>query len=269
MQRSKRFGAVVVVGAAVMLGMAACGGGSDDETTTTTPAVTAAPQTIGNCVLQPNTNCAGANLAGANLPGVNLTGANMAGANLTGANLSGANLTDANFTGANLTAADLANAAMVNTNMERANLTQANFKGATITGLKDANAVQCETIRNDGSVNNASCPPASTVTTSKTPPTTAANPVMVCNTSTGRTDTLLAAYKSQADNFGLNEAVINSATANGDAMCANDGWASLKIKDSTGERLAVYSFGANGWQLVSVTGCNGTQMPEADRAGLC
>jgi hypothetical protein len=250
----------------VMLAMAACGG-SDDKSTTTT----GAPQTIGTCQIQANTSCPGANLAGANLKGVNLSGANLSQGNLTGTDLAGANLSNTNLAGANLTAAVLTGAMLTNTNMAGANLTQANFKGANISGINDTGATQCETVRNDGSVNNSSCPPPSTVTTSKTTSTTAAGTTPLNLPCTGQPGLFLTVYQSQADNFGVAPNVVSATTLvpDQDPACSSDGWATQRLTNPDGAFVAVYTATSGGWQLVSVNGCQGTNIPQKDQAGLC
>lgn len=274
MTRFTRFGAGCAVGLAVILGLAACGGGAgggggDDDRPTTTAA--AAPQTIGTCQIRPGTICPSANLAGANLAGVNLSGANLSQANLTGANLAGANLSDANLASANLTAALLTGATLTNTNMAGANLTQTNFTGATISGINDTGTTQCETIRNDGSVNNAGCPSPSTVTTSRTTSTTAAGTTPVNLPCAGQPGLFLTVYQSQADNFGVAADLVSATTVANSAepACSSDGWATLNLQNPDGDFLAVYIASSNGWQLVSVAGCRNARVPAQDQAGLC
>ena len=263
MRRFTRFGCGI--GLVIVLALAACGGGDDKSTTTT-----AAPQTIGTCPIQADTSCPGANLAGAKLQGANLIGGNLSEANLTGANLAGANLTNTNLAGANLTAAVLTGATLDSTNLAAANLTQANFTGATISGINETGATQCETIRNDGSVNNSSCPPPSTVTTSKITSTTASTtPVnLPC---AGQPNLFLTVYQSQADNFGVAPNVASATTVvpNQGPACSSDGWATQRLTNPDGGFVAVYTATTGGWQLVSVTGCQNTNIPQQDQAGLC
>ena len=267
MRRFSRFGVGCGIGLVMMLAMAACGGGDDDESTTTT----AAAQTIGTCQIKADTSCPGANLAGANLKGANLSGGNLSQANLTGANLEGANLSNTNLAGANLTAAVLTGATLTNTNMAGANLTQANFKGANISGINDTGATQCETVRNDGSVNNSSCPPPSTVTTSKTTSTTAAGTTPLNLPCTGQPGLFLTVYQSQADNFGVAPNIVSATTIvpSQDPACSSDGWATQRLTNPDGAFVAVYTATSGGWQLVSVNGCQGTNIPQKDQAGLC
>jgi uncharacterized protein YjbI with pentapeptide repeats len=64
-------------------------------------------QSIGGCLIGPETSCYGADLVGADLAGADLNDADLTGAHLDAANLSGANLTFANLVGANLSGANL------------------------------------------------------------------------------------------------------------------------------------------------------------------
>lgn len=138
-----------VVLAMLAMGLVACGD-DDDSGATTDRSATAA--VIDGCEVGPGADCTGADLSGAQLTGVNL-----AGANLTEANLSDADLTDADLAGADLT---------------RANLT-----GATLDGTDLNGAVRCGTIRTDGTVDDADCPPSGgTTTTDATTTTTTAPP---------------------------------------------------------------------------------------------
>ncbi len=289
MIRHKHFGVVCAIGLAVLFATAACG--SDSKTTTTATTATtattvsgatstsAAATKIGDCEIKPGTNCQGANLRGAHLPGVNLTGANLQGVNLRGADLTGANLTEVNLSGANLTAAVVKNATLVNTNLSNANLTQANFKGAKITNLNDSGARQCETIRNDGTVNNSSCAPASSVTAPPTtkapattqgtaPTTTALHPLTLpC---AGHPELFEKVFLSQADNFGMDPGVVDNTVTDGQPRCA-PGWASQKYKNpsSTPTFEAIFVAQEDGWLMVSITGCQGTLVPTDVEKAIC
>jgi uncharacterized protein YjbI with pentapeptide repeats len=92
---------------------------------------------IGGCILQPYTQCEGADLQGADLHGAQLMYANFAGANLNDASLAFADMPGANPGGANLTGATLDDALD----------TGANYGGATF----------CHTTVPNGTVNNSGC----------------------------------------------------------------------------------------------------------------
>jgi hypothetical protein len=133
--------ATIVLAAVALAG---CGGSDSTET-------------VNDCMIEPSTECPGANLSGADLAGADLSRASLPGANLTGTNLSGANLTEANLTGAEIVDADLSDA----------DLTSANLTGATITGTDLDGATLCGTTRTDGTLDDTSCP-ASTDTETET-----------------------------------------------------------------------------------------------------
>jgi len=133
-----------------------------------TPNVTPLPNQIGDCILEPGTNCEGADLRGVDLSparasawsfGVNveLKNANFSGADLTGSNLTAADLEGVNFTDANLTGVDFKDASLYKANLTRANLTDAKF---TFSDLDDAifdGAIFCRTRMPNGSDNNDNC----------------------------------------------------------------------------------------------------------------
>jgi hypothetical protein len=122
---------------------------------------------IGGCILQPYTQCEGADLQGADLHEAQLMYANFAGANLDDATLAGANLSFDNLAkarlqiatlaGANLTDASLAFADMPGANLGGANLTGATLDDAVDTGADYGGATFCHTTLSNGTVNNSDC----------------------------------------------------------------------------------------------------------------
>ena len=122
---------------------------------------------IGGCILQPYTQCEGADLQGADLHGMQLMYANFAGADLNDATLAGANLSFVNLAkarlqvaslaGANLTDASLAFADMPGANLGGANLTGATLDDALDTGANYGGATLCHTTLPNGVVNNSGC----------------------------------------------------------------------------------------------------------------
>ena len=134
-----------------------------------TPNVEPFPDRIGDCVIEPRTNCEGADLRGADLaayrawgfePGVfaELAEANLRGADLTGADLRKADLTGADLRQANLTNANLADTTLYQADLREADLTGANLTFADIEETKLEAATFCNTTMPDGSVNDESCP---------------------------------------------------------------------------------------------------------------
>ena len=123
-----------------------------------TPDVPPIPSQIGDCVIEPKTECPGADLRGAGLgfrsfgfgAGVRakLAGANLQGADLSDADLFQANLTDANLAGADLFQADLREADLTGADLSFADLEEARLDGATF----------CNTTMPDATVNSESCP---------------------------------------------------------------------------------------------------------------
>ena len=133
-----------------------------------TPDVPPIPSQIGDCVIEPNTDCPGADLRGAGLgfrsnssgAGVRakLAGANLQGADLTGADLFSADFTSADLRGANLTDANLAGANLFQADLRGANLTGANLSFADLDEARLDGAILCNTIMPDATVNSESCP---------------------------------------------------------------------------------------------------------------
>lgn len=170
---------LAIAATTVILG--ACTGKSNTASPTTQPqtsAPTAAPsaapapaaspapgpQTIGDCTIEPRTNCRKDDLSKADLRGYDLRGANFSDADLSDAlmhrtNLRDANLHKANLTGANLRDARLENANISGADFSNSNVAYANFKGATATGANFDGAYRCGTVMSDGKIDNTSCEP--------------------------------------------------------------------------------------------------------------
>jgi uncharacterized protein YjbI with pentapeptide repeats len=133
-----------------------------------TPDVQSFPSQIGDCVLEPNTDCQGADLRGAALGfrsfsfgagiRIKLMGANFQDADFTGADLFNANFTSANLSGANFTNAKLAGANLFQADLRGANLTGADLSFADLEEAKLDGAIFCNTTMPDASVNNEDCP---------------------------------------------------------------------------------------------------------------
>jgi uncharacterized protein YjbI with pentapeptide repeats len=147
--------------------------GSSDEGHTPvakagTPDVQAFPSQIGDCVLEPNTDCHGADLRGAALgfrsfsfgAGIRIK---LMGANFQEADFTGADLFNADFTGADLRKANFTNAKLSGANLFQADLRESDLTGADLSfaDLEEAKldgAILCNTIMPDASVNNEDCP---------------------------------------------------------------------------------------------------------------
>ncbi len=133
-----------------------------------TPDVPPIPSQIGDCVIEPNTECPGADLRGAQLgfrsfgfgAGVRakLAGANLQEADLTGADLFSADLASADLRRANLTDANLAGADLFQADLRGANLTGADLSFADLEEASLDGAIFCNTILPDATVNSESCP---------------------------------------------------------------------------------------------------------------
>ena len=133
-----------------------------------TPDVPPIPSQIGDCVIEPKTECPGADLRGAGLgfrsfgfgAGVRakLAGANLQGADLTGADLFSADLASADLRRANLTDANLAGADLFQADLREANLTGADLSFADLEEAKLDGAIFCNTVMPDATVNSESCP---------------------------------------------------------------------------------------------------------------
>lgn len=135
---------------------------------------------VGDCAIEPQTQCPGAQLTLVSIKGEDLHGANLAEANLhasdlrrvdfTAADLSRADLSDADLSGATLIGADLTGA-----RLKHANLTSADLTGAQVRIAQLNSARLCDTKMPDGSKNDTSCevpsPSPSPVPTASTSPT--------------------------------------------------------------------------------------------------
>ncbi|MDA1188434.1 MAG: pentapeptide repeat-containing protein [Chloroflexi bacterium] len=130
--------------------------------------VTPLPNQIGDCILEPGTDCQGADLRDLDLSParanswsfgltLDLSEANLSNADLSGSNLTAANLEGTNFTGANLSSVDFKEATLYRANLTNANLTDVKF---TFADLEDAifnGATFCRTRMPDGSDRNDDC----------------------------------------------------------------------------------------------------------------
>ncbi len=76
------------------------------------------PLAINGCVIQPDSNCAGADLRGADLSNQDMRKMNLAGADLTDANLQESKLSEANLGNATMTGTRRHYATFQGTNME-------------------------------------------------------------------------------------------------------------------------------------------------------
>jgi hypothetical protein len=127
----------------------------------------ATAQVVNGCVIQPHTDCQGANLSDADLRDADLTHGHLADAifteaDLIAAHLRYATLTDAIFFGADLRSADVrgvlashatfTNADLTDADLRGADLTDADFDGANLTGTRF-----CNTTMPNGSLNNSDC----------------------------------------------------------------------------------------------------------------
>jgi hypothetical protein len=132
--------------------------------TEASPAPTA--KKIGDCAVEPKTDCSQDNLQRANLYGAklqhsNLSAANLSHADLRKANLRKTNLKDANLSYANLESAHLQRADLTGANLNGAYMWWTNLKGAKMTGATYKGAKLCHTIRVNGTEDNSGCPKSS------------------------------------------------------------------------------------------------------------
>jgi hypothetical protein len=135
---------------------------------------------VGDCAIEPQTQCPGANLNLVSLRGMDLSGANLSGASITASDLvrtdlTGANLTDANLSDSDLTRAKLVGADLTGAVLKHANLALTDLTGATLRTAQLTNARLCGTILPDGTKDDTGCifspsPPASPSTSSPTLP---------------------------------------------------------------------------------------------------
>jgi hypothetical protein len=136
---------------------------------------------VGNCVIEPGTDCRGDDLRGANLFSATLQRSNLSQTNLNAANLNSANLRRTDLSDASLrntdvrwamlNNADLSEADLRHANLEGANLTGADLQGATLRGARI-----CKTTWTDGTVRDTSCEPPATSSPSPSPSSPSPSP---------------------------------------------------------------------------------------------
>ena len=137
----------------------ACASGAGSPSDGPTPTVVAESMVVfataeaerksaaGNCAIEPNAQCEGADFEGVDL-GAEFLGNNLNdGLDLTGANLRSANMKDIDLYLADLTGADLTGADLTNSNLSFANLRGSDMEGAIL----------CNTLMPDGGTANESC----------------------------------------------------------------------------------------------------------------
>lgn len=127
------------------------------------PSPTSSAQTVGDCTIEPGTDCHGDDLSGATLRDAQLERSNFSRANLSDALLHRANLRYVDFhaasmNGVNLSSAHLENATLTDANLSHANLSYANLEGAAVTNAVFTHAYKCGTIMPDGKTDSSSCP---------------------------------------------------------------------------------------------------------------
>lgn len=160
---------IAVLGALAMLAVA-CSSSTPEPAPTPPATETASPaasptssaQVIGDCTIEPGTDCRKADLHGEDLRHAQLERANISDADLSGALLHRANLRHTNLhrsdlSESNLSSARLENADLSEANLDHANLSYANMQGATVTGTTMENAYLCGTVMSDGSTDSSSC----------------------------------------------------------------------------------------------------------------
>jgi hypothetical protein len=135
-------------------------------TASSVPSPTPSSQVIGDCHIQPKTDCRKADLSGASLASVNLHSSTFSEANLRGADLHKANLRAVDFRRANLAGADLSEAKMQKANLDQttlsgADLSYTNLTGAHVETSQLQSATLCHTIMPDGSNDVSGCAGAS------------------------------------------------------------------------------------------------------------
>jgi hypothetical protein len=117
---------------------------------------------VGECTIEPSTNCQDASLRLATLAGQDMHGANLSGADLYGADLRHTDLRDANLSKAvlanvDLTGARLDRANLTGAKLQSANLTKTNLINATLRNGQLSTALVCGTTMPDGSVDKSGC----------------------------------------------------------------------------------------------------------------
>lgn len=124
---------------------------------------------IGDCEIQPGTQCPGADLAGADLGATttagghtsrwpaDLTNANLSGTDLSGANLSRVKLEGADLSNADLTGAGFQDALLFEADLSGANLTDAILTFADMDNVNLTGAILCNTTMSNGDIRNDGC----------------------------------------------------------------------------------------------------------------
>jgi len=124
---------------------------------------------IGDCRIQPGTQCPGADLTGADLGATttagghtsrwpaDLTNANLSGADLSGANLSRVKLEGADLSNTNLTGVGFQDALLFEADLSGADLTDAILTFADIDGINLTGAILCNTTMSNGDIRNDGC----------------------------------------------------------------------------------------------------------------
>ena len=135
------------------------------EATSSTESPAPTAEKIGDCTVEPRTDCHQDNLQRAILHDAQLEHSNLRLANLSNADLKRANLRGANLEHANLSYANVEGAHLQRANLEDANLTGAymwwtNLEGADLSGAILKGAKLCHTIRVNGTEDNSGCPSA-------------------------------------------------------------------------------------------------------------
>jgi len=221
---------VPVVAFVVMAGiLAACSksvevGAPDATTTSVAPPVSASPSVvvIGECTIEPLTQCPGASLDGALVPGADLHGANLAGASLQASDLRRTDLTGANLAEANLSEADMSYAKVLGADLTKARLKHANLEGTDFTGatlkISQLNTARlCDTKMPDGTVVTTGCGlPSPTEAPSASPSESSPSPPPVTVTSFLPVSTTVTCPSSPPDS--VVDASLHYATTQADSV---------------------------------------------------
>lgn len=129
---------------------------------TVAPPASPSGTVVGDCKIEPKTQCPGAYLSLVSLAGMDLSGANLEGADLSKSDLrkvelTGANLAKADIRDSDLTDATLVGADLVGAKLKHANLTRADFTGATVAIGQLSSAYLCNTVMPNGTKNDSGC----------------------------------------------------------------------------------------------------------------
>lgn len=159
--KTRRFVVLITV-LVVMTALVEACSNADQTATTVASATSSAPVSpspaavvIGDCTIEPQTQCPGAQLQGALIPGADLHGANLSGANLQASDLRRTDLTGADLSDADLSDTDLSHAKVLGADLTGAKLKHANLEGTDFTGatlrVSQLNTARlCETTMPDG-----------------------------------------------------------------------------------------------------------------------